>query len=588
MSEISKFTSFLGLGKTLFNSSICHLTIDAQSDCQIEIVLTERLTRKKVSGHWPAEALKFLKEKLDFENLKIVENRDVITPLEYEEGLNSVFPFYTSMEQQQLHQFLSHSNSKIEFIPHHFCHALSSLYLSPFEKSIVLVMDGAGSKFNSFQGFSKEAFVGFKSDKVLLKSHFDNKSNEECSIYLQDQGKLTCIYKNWQLFTQDPESKHYFSQGLGTTYEKVAEYIFNNKQAAGNVMGLAAFNHDQSSEEYQGKDNLQFLKELDWGKSFQGSSKQEWEESEHLELYKKLAAEIQRRFEQRYLILINELQSRYPDYKNVTLAGGCALNCTNNMKLLKTTHLEKIFVSPFPGDEGISLGCAYYHYWNGQNEKALWKPAKPEKQISYYGALSSLPSEAKINDIFKNYQVLKSDNICDLVSEKLLAGEVIAWYQGRSECGPRALGNRSILCRIDKDNAKQYLNDHVKFRESFRPYGSSCLWEYSHQYFDLPKDFENPFMSFACDVKPEFKNLFKEVSHIDGTSRMQTVRQEQNPLFHQLLTSYGDKSGTYCLLNTSLNVMGEPIVETLSDAKNFLDQSKVHGLAVGSYFILKK
>jgi carbamoyltransferase len=577
MSDKNKTKSLLGLGKTLFNSSICHMTVDDKLNLSPEIILTERLTRKKVSGHWPKEALLKILPTLNIDQLEKVENRDVITPKEYEQGLDSIFPFVDSLKETDLKQFLSLEENDIDFIPHHYCHALSSLFLSPFKKSLIIIMDGAGSKSNSFKGFEQELFSGFDQNKKISEIDL----NEECSVYLQEGSQLTCIYKSWQKFIKDSNTKHYFSEGIGTAYEKIAEYIFNNKQASGKVMGLAAFNNGHSFES-----RIEFLKSLNWEQSFQSSGKADWEASKNIEKFKQISSDVQLNFEQRYASLLNQLKKNFPDYENLILAGGCALNCTNNMKILKSGLYKKIFITPFPGDEGISLGCAYYPVIRSTPQS--WKPSTPEKQISYYGSRSSIPTETEIHKLFQDYEIIKPESISDYVSDHLMNNEIIAWFQGRSECGPRALGNRSLLCRIDKPQAKQYLNDHIKHRESFRPYGSSCLFEKSQEYFDIPDDFENPFMSFACDVKEDYRELFKEVSHIDGTSRMQTVRKEQNERFHSLLNAFGDKSGTYCLLNTSLNIMGEPIVETIQDAKNFLDQTNVLGLCVGDYFVFKQ
>jgi carbamoyltransferase len=576
MSEKNKIKSLLGLGKTLFNSSVCHLQLDAKLHLDPEIFLTERLTRKKASGHWPKEALIKMLPNLNLSNLKKVENRDVISPKEYEEGLNSVFPFYESLKESELQQFLSLEENQIDFVPHHYCHALSSLYLSPFKKSIIIVMDGAGSKSNSFKDFSHELFQGFDSKNKIN----DINLNEECSVYLQEAGKITCIYKSWQKFILNSKTKHYFSEGLGANYEKVAEYIFNNKQASGKVMGLAAFKQGLPINS-----RTHFLESLNWEQAFQSSSKQDWEASGQIEHFKQISSDIQQNFELRYLDLITELKQRFPDYQNLILAGGCALNCTNNMKMFKSGLYDQIFVTPFPGDEGISLGCAYYPFIQEHQEQ--WQPSPPEKQISYFGPRSSIPNGENIKKIFSGYEIKRPENLFDYVSNHLINNEIIAWFQGRSECGPRALGNRSILCRIDRPNAKEYLNDQIKNRENFRPYGSSCLLEKAYEYFSIPDNFENPFMSFACDVREHYKELFKEVSHVDGTSRMQTVRKEQNSKFHQLIKVFGDKSGIYCLLNTSLNVMGEPIVETIADAKNFLDKTEVRGIGIGDYFIYK-
>jgi carbamoyltransferase len=201
--------------------------------------------------------------------------------------------------------------------------------------------------------------------------------------------------------------------------------------------------------------------------------------------------------------------------------------------------------------------------------------------------LSSIPSETQIEKEFSSYIVTKPANLIDETANLLHDGHIIAWIQGRSECGPRALGNRSILASPLKSDLKNFLNQHIKFREEFRPYGCTVTWERAHEFFATEKGFENPFMSFAVGVREECREKLRDVSHVDGTSRMQTLHPHQNEKFHSLLTKMGELSGLPVLLNTSLNVMNEPIVETLDDAKRFFEQSKVEVMVFGDHLIKK-
>ena len=163
----------------------------------------------------------------------------------------------------------------------------------------------------------------------------------------------------------------------------------------------------------------------------------------------------------------------------------------------------------------------------------------------------------------------------------------MAWFQGRSECGPRALGNRSILARPDRENLKDYLNQHIKFRESFRPYGCSVLEEDSALYFAHSPEFRSPFMSFAVPVREEHRQLLRHVTHIDGTSRMQTVSAAALPRFAQLLQAVKKRTGHGVLLNTSLNVMNEPILETVADARRFWESSRVDAMVIGDILCIR-
>jgi carbamoyltransferase len=174
------------------------------------------------------------------------------------------------------------------------------------------------------------------------------------------------------------------------------------------------------------------------------------------------------------------------------------------------------------------------------------------------------------------------------VAKILADGEIVAWFQGRSECGPRALGHRSILANPIHPGIKERLNRSVKFRESFRPYGCTIQWEKAHHFFDLDVAFEGPFMSFSIPVKSQFQEVLKEILHIDGTSRIQTLHEEQNPTLHALLGQMEIHTGFPILLNTSLNIMNEPIVETIHDIKRFMEESVLDYLVIENFIIRKK
>ena len=562
-----RFMSFLGLGKTLFNSSVCYF----EDLDNVEILLTERLLRKKASGSWPSQALMDLSGRHKLSDSLIYENRDVEDPAHVESLMNSRFPFFEYLMSNKLQNFSRHFNKNINFVTHHLAHAHAAAFMSPFEKTLILVIDGAGSR--------TRAFVEAHPEYSLLGP--DANSAEERTLYTFNSGKISCVDKKFQVFQKSENcSDHFFSEGLGTFYEKASEFIFSSKRSAGKVMGLAAFGEFQKIS-----DSKKYLENLNWSLKYQGASKKEWEQSPHFNYYCNLSADVQNYFEKEYIGYIKTIKQKYPEYENLIITGGCALNCTSNMKLYNLKLFENIYIPPFPGDESIGLGTAFMAYMSSSNK---WQRNPFEKQHGYFGPRTSQPVEAEIVKLFAGYNIVKSSSIADDVAKILADGHIIGWFQGRSESGPRALGNRSILCRPDKPGIKNHLNSNIKFREAFRPYGCSTLFEKSHLYFDVPKSFDNPYMSFATRVKPEFKSLLQEVTHIDGTSRMQTVRSTQNKKFYDLIEKFGNITNIYALLNTSLNVMGEPIVETISDAKNFLDTVPVYGLAMGEFFIRRK
>lgn len=545
---------FLGLGKTKYSSSIC--LIDENGF--IELLLTERLNRKKSSGAWPELALKKIFTRLNFNDLLIAENRDVHHPKVIEDAQNNLFPFYEYLKKEKLEFFTSQFNPNIHFISHHLCHAYAALALSPFEKSIIIVMDGAGSE--------------------ISQNEF-----EECSVYIQEGAQLALSFRQTIHFSKSINNPiHAFGNRIGASYEKASEYIFNSPNSSGKVMGLASFG---SSLPYT--NHFDFQEDLPWSKSFKMKSKREWESLDHT-LFQDIAATVQKELESEYAKIINLVKQKHPEYENLILAGGCALNCTNNAKIFYQNLFTNIYVPPFPGDESIGFGLA--HCLQYQSNSTSWVPIPFEKQSAYFGPLSSIPTDAEVEKTFfpEDFEIEKFDDITTRAAQLLKENHIIAWFQGRSESGPRALGNRSILARPDTHGLKDRLNDTIKFRESFRPYGCSVLYEKAHHYFDVPEGFNNPYMSYAIKVRENFLETLKEVSHIDKTSRMQTVRLGQNELFYKLIQNFGNDTGLYCLLNTSLNVMDEPILESVADAKRFIEKSPIEYLVIGNFVIKKK
>jgi len=566
---------YLGLGKTLFNSGAC-LIKSSERMLDIELLLTERLTRKKASGLWPEVPLKNLLQSESLDECKIAENRDVVNSETIEKYLNDQYPFFEHLKKEKLEKYSPYFNKNILWVSHHLCHAYAALAMSPFEKSLIIVMDGAGSNYNDLvesQGEKHLSPINWKSEVRYLEEH---------SVYTQNNGTIRCVKKNWQTFNQPENSMRWYSQGLGMLYEQMAEYIFNEKTAAGKVMGLAAFGRS-SARSSEIANRFDFLVNLDWSQSFSGKGKALWESSLNLSLYSDLAACVQNHFEDSLINIVKNLKTKYPDYENLILVGGCALNCTTNMKIFNQNIFKNIYVPPFPGDESISLGAASYLYHHDHANQ--WSRRDHEFQHGYFGDKKSIPIEKEIFKIFEGFSIRREDNISSYAAQLISQNKIIGWYQGRSETGPRALGNRSILARVDYFGVKNKLNEKIKMRENFRPYGCSVLHEQAHILFDVPAGFNNPFMSFAVPVQPAFSQLLAEVTHFDGTSRMQTVRHQVNPLFHALIREVGALTNIPCVLNTSLNVMGEPIVENLEDAKNFLLKTPVDGLVIGNFYI---
>lgn len=573
---------FVGLGKTLYNSSVGILQ-DSGRELDLEIALSERLLRKKASGAWPEKALRRLESRWAAEDLVIAENRDVIAPLDRERAMDKAVPFFEYLQRENLDRFTSHFNPDLRFVTHHLCHASAATVMSPYERAVVVVIDGAGSAHADFPSGSAELSPGLVSER-LGGAKPKAGVHEECSIYLMEGGRLTPVAKRWRKFVPSTKvPKKTFSEGVGIFYESVAEYVFDSNRSAGKVMGLAPFG--RSLGEIGSR--IEFLEGLDWALAFKGKGKRDWDESGRFQHYADVAATVQADFERDLWRIVEFVREEWPAYENLILTGGCALNCTFNAKLLKRGLFTDVYVPPFPGDESIGLGAASARFL----EKATsWTPFSRERQHGFFGPRASVPGDAEIEAAFGGgeFVVTRPESITRFTAEKIAQGEIVAWFQERSESGPRALGHRSILANPSKPGLKDDLNSRIKFREDFRPYGCSCLHEKAHLYFETEPGFDNPYMSFAVQTREEFKPRLSQVVHVDGTSRMQTVRSTQNAIFHELIEHVGRLTGVACVLNTSLNVMGEPIVETLEDAKNFLVKVPVDGLAIGPFFVRRE
>ena len=543
----------VGLGKTIFNSSVAIIPVANFRGAQL--ALTERFNRIKNSGAWPEKPLLLLAPEFRGKTIEIRENRDVQTTLEFETYVDSRLPLKERLKGQNLSDF-STLHSEIKVVPHHEAHAWAALLFNPFENALLLILDGAGTKSES----------GY----------------EYLSLFRWRDRKLELLEKKYLHFTPSKIPGQSFCEGVGIFYEKASEFIFNSKTEAGKVMGLAPFGKSFGVV----TDYAAFLEGLDWKKQYSGKSKAEWQTSENRDYYQNLAATVQESFEAFLMNYLQEVRKKYPTENNLIFAGGCALNCTFNGKLVNEKLFDRVFIPPNPGDESIALGCAASFYFEAASDK--WSPTPWETLTSSRGVFSSVPSDKEIEKTFQAYDLTRPADLANEVAGLLAAGEIIAWVQGRSECGPRALGNRSLLAAPSQDGLKDYLNRHIKFREDFRPYGCTVPWELAHEYFDVAQGFENPFMSYAVPVRSQYKKTLESVTHIDGTSRMQTLHREQNPRFHELLLRMKNFSQVSVLLNTSLNVMNEPIVETAEDARRFLESSQVKVLVIGDYIIRKK
>ena len=275
-----------------------------------------------------------------------------------------------------------------------------------------------------------------------------------------------------------------------------------------------------------------------------------------------IAYALQIHFEKIMIFILNYLY-KITQTKNVVLAGGCIMNCKFNGKIIERTSFRNVYIPSAPDDSGISIGSAYLAYYKKKN----YRVPNTKKVITNYWGRNY--SDSNILETLESYKIkfIKTKNLYEDVSELLSNNNLIGWFQGRSEFGQRALGNRSILADPRRSNIKDIVNKSIKYRENFRPFAPAILDSYLDEYFEISldeKDFY--FMEKTKKFRNSVINKVKGVVHKDGTGRVQTVSKKSNLKFYNLLHSFKKKTGVPLLLNTSFNLNGEPIVDSPEDA----------------------
>jgi len=450
-------------------------------------------------------------------------------------------------------------------LEHHIAHIASAYYCSPWEGAAGFSYDGSGDFVSTMMALCEDNEI-----KVLER------------VFL-------------------PHS-------LGSFYTMICEFIGYKKYGdEGKVMGLAPYGKDtycdQIREITQLNDsafrlNLHYFMPLGSNQGMQiqadGTVRLARHFSDrmvqlfgeprepHAEITQRdmdLAYAMQHRFEEVFFHLMKQLHQRVP-VADLVMAGGCALNSVANGKLFQQTPFRRTWIQPAAGDEGLAIGAALHTY-----HARLQQPRRYQMKDSYLGpefSDSRIESELKKADL--GYRKLARQPLLDAVAEQIVAGNVVGWFQGRMEWGPRALGNRSIVAHPGLPDMKDVLNARIKHREWFRPFAPSILVERQHEYFE--HDHPSPFMLHVYKIRPEQRAQLCAVNHVDDTGRLQTVSREENPLYYDLIRAFERRTGIPVILNTSFNE-NEPIVCKPEEAIDCFKRTRMDGLAIGPYLVLK-
>jgi carbamoyltransferase len=448
--------------------------------------------------------------------------------------------------------YLSRSN-KVMTVSHHLAHAYSAFAVCPFEEGAVMVVDGVGN-------YSADI-----TEPVQLTENVNPLAREAESYYRFEGSRLETVKKVWlkpvRGFLSD---EFYYMPGLGALYSRVSSYIFADWNKCGEVMGLAPYGRPGAIKPLAQMKNGE-LSVPEWGIEFDKpwlvDRERNWEASQSMRHWEDLARQVQEDTETVLLqraIWLRETTGA----KNLCMAGGVTLNCVANGRIAREAGFENIWIQPAAGDDGIAIGCAYYGHLAIQKNRRSFVMNDAYTGVAYDD--KRVDAAVTRNQVRLQARTRRSDNICRETARLLSEGHVFGWLQGRSEFGPRALGNRSILADPRKAEMKEKLNKRVKHRQAFRPFAPVVLAERAHEIFEEHR--ESPFMLLAARVRPEWRDKIPAVVHVDGTARVQTVRQDQNERLYRLLKEFDALTGVPVLVNTSFNVKGEPIVETPEDA----------------------
>ncbi|HSN88857.1 MAG TPA: carbamoyltransferase C-terminal domain-containing protein [Thermoanaerobaculia bacterium] len=454
---------------------------------------------------------------------------------------------------------------RVEQVSHHLTHLYSAFFPSPFDEAAVMVIDCQGSPVKDF--------VEDWPDRQSVPAEW----LEVSSFYVcRRDGRIECRAK--QLWDRDPRRL----VGLGHFYRILTKAIFPGRGNEGKVMGLAPYGRPGSlGLPPLIVDGYEVLIPDAWLDLLFNEIRFRFSE-ENLLAAADLAAEGQQAFEEAILELTRRFRAD-TGLSSLCLAGGCALNCAANGRLIRESGFERVFVPPGPHDGGTALGCALY----GMRE-ILGGDLGFRWEIDYLGPRHDVDAiRRELEQIDKGVLILEEPaSLADRVAELLEQQSIVGLFQGRSESGPRALGNRSFLADPRSPAMWRWINERIKSREAFRPLAPAVREELASTYFDV--DHPSPFMQFAVDVQPAWREVLGAVTHVDLTARIQTVTPRQNPFLYELLLAFEKRTGLGVVLNTSFNRREEPIVETAGDALRCFLGTDLHALAMPPFLLRKR
>lgn len=467
-------------------------------------------------------------------------------------------------------------------ISHHLAHAYSAAGTSDFDECVVMVIDGCGSPYEQCID-SSEGVVLPENLAQLAQSQL---WCEKDSFYHFDGRKLTPLLKDFSpIETQSdsglklPTTKH----SIGGFYAAISHYVFGNMDDVGKLMGLAPYGKvgELEKEAFEFKDGSLLVRD-DWKSDLKMPSTGYAFFKENFQYYADVAFWAQKQVEKAVRWCFEDRLKRFP-HRNVCYSGGVALNAVANAFLLNEDVVDNFYIEPAAGDNGLALGCAYYGWLEvlkkskvKHNENTCFGKSYSINEIKR--ALKNIPESWKVEE-------LNSEELSAHVAQFLATGKTVGWFQDHCEFGPRALGHRSILAHPGIKGLGDHINANIKFREDFRPFAPAVLPDFAETYFRSGR--KSPYMILVDHTKEEYLEQLQNVTHVNGTARVQTVDSTWNKRFFELIQAFERETGLAVLLNTSFNKKGMPIVETPEEAIALLCESALDVLVLNHLVISK-
>jgi carbamoyltransferase len=453
--------------------------------------------------------------------------------------------------------------AKFHAVEHHLAHAASAFFVSPFEEAAVLSLDGFGD-------FASAMLARGSAETLEVRGRV---------LFPHSLGIFYTAMTQWLGFP------HYGDEGkvMGLApFGDPEQFLPTMRRIAvtdGDVfrLGLEYFTHHSHGVEMTWESGSPTVGRIFSDRLCEDLGPPREPEEEISSRHVDAAAALQARLEELVLHVVGAL-ARSTGSRNLCLAGGVALNAVANGRIRPETPFEELYVQPAAGDSGTAVGAAF-HVWH---EKLRGRRGFVMKHAYTGPRFDDASIELAIANAGVEANLVADEELFPAVAERLAAGDVVGWFQGRMELGPRALGNRSILADPRRTEMKGILNARVKHREPFRPFAPSVMSGSTGEWFE--QSYESPFMVLVYGVRPEKRELVPAITHVDGTGRLQTVEQDVSPRYHRLLADFERLTGVPMLLNTSFNE-SEPIVMSPEDALETFAKTRIDVLVLGNYVV---